>query len=375
MAKDVLSQEDIQRLMTDRSVKTQIALVEKLAEQYTAEGSDSMNSQQTAIANDIFRLLLERAGMIVRAMLAMQLSQSDKLPPDLARQIASDVDEVAGPILQYSEALSDADLLNIIHSMVDDKKLEAIAKRDTVSEAVASELINTNIETVVNALVHNEGANITAQSFEKIAKDYHDNAELMESIFQRNSLPVVVVDKIIERLSGTVRKRLEEKYGDLAEMKAMRETLDNSLELARIKIMGFKSSDKELAHLIKWLNDNNTLSPFSALSMGNLQLFEISLARLLHIPLANMHILLKDSSGFKTVYKQANLPPNLFEATELAVNSIRQLEEENMKKKGHKEIPSPSQIIERIKESSKNKKIEGVDHLCAMIQHIATQRL
>jgi len=371
----VLSKEDINRLMADRSVKTQVEVVGKLAEHYAAEGATALSTEEVAIANDIFRLLLERANMVVRAMLAMQLSQSDKLPPDLARRMANDVDEVAGPVLQYSEVLSDADLISIINSMTDDKKLQAIAKRDNVSVVVADMLVDTNLDSVVSTLVQNEGANITEQSFEKIAEHFHDNTEVMESIFQRSSIPVAVVEKAMDRLSSSMREHLERKYGNLSEMKALRTTLDQSLELARIRMMGFKSSNKELMRLIQLLNDNNTLSPFSALSLGSLQLFEVSFSRMLRIPVENIHILLQDSVGFKTVYERAGLPKNLLEATELAVNAIRQLEQESLQKSGHKEIISSSQMIDRIHQLSKKQNIKGVDHLCAMMQHIAHAKM
>jgi len=366
----VLSKEDIGRLLADRSTRAQMDVVEKLTEQYASQGKDALSTQQIAIANDIFHILLTRGEAMVRAMLAMNLSQINTLPPELVRQMATDANnDVAGPVLQYSHALSDHDLVGIIDSLVDTEKLMAIAKRDTVSDAVSDVLVNTSIDSVVSTLVQNEGATITDQTFEKIAQHHSDNAEVMECIFQRNAVPVAVVEKIIAHLSDTMRQNLEKKYGNLGEIKVMKSALDQSLEVASLKMMGFTSSDKELMRVLHHLDETHKLSPFSALSMGNLQLFEVSLSRLLRIPHKNVHLLLQDATGFKTAYERAELPETLFEATALAVRAIRELEAESQKKGGYKEFSSGSQVLERMRKLSAGKDVKGADRFYAMMQH------
>jgi uncharacterized protein (DUF2336 family) len=359
----VLSKEDISRLMEDRSTKSLMQVAEKLSDQYVAEGKDALSPQQTAIANDIIRLLLSRAEVTVRAMLSMSLSQADTLPKDLALKMAQDVNEVASSVLRYSDVLDDDDLTGIINSIVDTEKLNAIAKRQNVSEAVTGVLVNTSQDAVVNTLMQNESARINAQSFEKIIQHHSNNPEVVESILQRSSIPVSVVEKVINHLSVPLRQNLEKKYGNLTEMKEMKKSLEQSLELASIKMMGFKSSDKELMHLLDKLGEDHKLSPFSALSMGNLQLFEVSMSRLLRIPFKNVHTLLQDAAGFKVAYVRAGLPENMFDAVELAVRAIRSLEADS------KEIPNSAQVMERMRQLSAGRKVEGAESLYAMMQH------
>jgi len=367
-----LSQEDIDRLMTDRSVKSQMEIVKKLTEQYTAEGEYALNAKQMEIANDIFQRLLSRADMMVRAMLAMNLSQTDKLPPALARQIALDVShEVAVPVLQYSKSLNDEVLAEIIHSMSDTEKLKAIASRETISEMVSDLLTDTKIEPVVNELIKNEGANINKKTFRKIIENHVHNAEIVDSIFQRSLVPIEMVETVIEHLSGRIRDELEKKYGDLHELKEMKKALAQSLELTSFKMMGFKSTDRELIQLVRQLDKNNRLPPFSALTIGNIQLFEVSLSRLLHIPLRNVHILLQDAAGFKVLYERAHLPPQLLEATMLAVNAIRSLEQENLNQHSHIQLFNPIQIIKRMEKLTHGKHIEGFEALTTIMQHCA----
>lgn len=360
-----LSKDDVKRLLTDRSVKTQIDLVEKLTDHYAVEGHGEFSPEQRALANDIFALLLTRTETIVRAMLSMQLSQMENLPHDLAKKMADDVNEVASPVLQYSDVLSDDDLVDIINSMVDTQKLQSIAQRDNVSENVSDILVNTKLDSVITTLVKNEGASITDKTFEKIVQNYNDNTEVMESVFGRTRIPAAVVEKVIGHLSTAVKQHLEEKYGSLTEMKAFRQALEKSLELTSVKMMGFESSDKGLMKLINWLKENDTLSPFSALSICNLQLFAVSLSRILRIPIANIELLLRDPEGLKTVYERAKLPPSLFEATRLTIDAIIQCELENARK----EVLDSTRVIEHMKKMSKGHKVDGVEYIYAMMQH------
>ena len=68
---------------------------------------------------------------------------------------------------------------------------------------------------------------------------------------------------MIGRLSVTMRQDLELKYGDLVEFKEMRQALEQSLEMASLKLLGFKSSDEELMRVLTYLDGSNKLSPFA----------------------------------------------------------------------------------------------------------------
>ena len=142
----------------------------------------------------------------------------------------------------------------------------------------------------------------------------------------------------------------------------MRQTLDRSIELTRLKLIGLKTSDSQLTRLICELDENNRLPPFSALSMANLQLFEVSLARILRISLVNVHRLLRDPNGIKALYQKAALPDNMYEPVALCVEAIMALEEEAKSIK-----PTPVQVMKRMRQMAGTKKIEKLDYLLAMI--------
>jgi uncharacterized protein (DUF2336 family) len=373
MTLGTLSKDDISRLVGDHTTHVQMGVIEQLTELYTAEGENALSPQEVRIANDIFRLLLTRASVLVRAMLAMNLSQTSKLPPELARQMANDVDEVAAPVLQYTEVLSDDDLIAIIRSLADTEKLRAIAKREKVSEKVSEALVSTSIDPVVSELIKNEGADIKPQTFEHITLHFQDNAEVIESLFLRNSLPPNVVDKVVSHISEAMRKDFERKYGNLSEISEINKALDQSLELTRLKMLGLKSTDEDLLKLIKQLDENGNLPPVSALVTGNLQLFEVSLSRSLQIPVSNVHILLQDPSGFETIYRKARLPENLFDACALAVRAIREMEEESIQKTGKKFICTSTQMMEHMRRISAGKTVDNLNRFFELMKHCIGQ--
>ena len=363
----LLSKEDINRLLADRSTRSQVDVAEKLSQQFAANGPTGLNQQQQIIGQDIFRLLMKRGEMIVRAMLAMNLSQTDKLPPDIALQMAQDVHiEVAGPVLQYSDVLNDDDLASIICSMVDSNKLQAIARRDVVSETISDMLVSTHLEVVVATLVQNEGARISEKTFADIIQHHKDNPDVIESIFQRSTVPIAVIETVVASISHTMRQTLEKKYGDLGVMKSVRKALDHSLEMTTLKMMGFSSNDRELMRIVQQLEKKGKLSPFSALAMCNLELFEVSLSRILRVPLKNMHILLQDESGFKIAYDRAQLPPPFFKPTLLAVQALREAAE---KPKESNEAIHIENIIARMRVLSQGQGVKELEQLAALMQH------
>lgn len=365
----MLSKEDIDALLTDRSPRAQIDVVGKLADHYAADGKGAMNADESAIANDIFRILMSRGEPIVRATLSMHLSQTERLPHELARLMASDANgDVACPMLQYSERLTDDDLSRIIGSMVDSSRLSAIARRRTVSETISDMLVSTSIEQVVAALVGNEGAVISNDTFGEIVSRHGQQPDVMENLLQRTAVPLPVVEDAIARFSPTLRKQMEQRYGDLNQMRAHKRSLTRHMEQSALRLMNFKSTDAELMSLLQLLEKTNKLAPFSALSMCNLQLFEVYLSRLLRVKLKNVQLLLQDDKGFNVAYQRAGLPESLREATGLAVRALRTLalEQSGMELAA---TPTAAQVMSRMRQMAAGKFVEGVDRLFALMQH------
>ncbi len=119
------------------------------------------SSGENDIACEIIRLLAKDVEVRVRKALAENIKISKDLPRDVALRLANDVAEVAQPILEFSEVLTENDLVAIIRGAQQVGKLIAISRRNNISEVLSQELIATNNDEVVVSLFANNTARIS----------------------------------------------------------------------------------------------------------------------------------------------------------------------------------------------------------------------
>jgi uncharacterized protein (DUF2336 family) len=113
----------------------------------------------------------------VRRILADELKASDQVPREIVIKLAHDADAlVTVPIAEYSPLLSDEDLLELIATSTVEGVLEAVARRQSVSEPVADALVATLDIPAVSALLANPNAQIREQTLDMIL----DHAEAIE---------------------------------------------------------------------------------------------------------------------------------------------------------------------------------------------------
>jgi uncharacterized protein (DUF2336 family) len=91
------------------------------------------------LAGDILRIMAADAAELVRRALAVTLQKSSLLPRDVALKLARDVESVALPVLKFSPAFTDADLVEIVRLGGPVRQM-AIAKRPNLSARVADSL-------------------------------------------------------------------------------------------------------------------------------------------------------------------------------------------------------------------------------------------
>ena len=72
----------------------------------------------------------------MRRALAVTLKASDALPRDVALRLSRDIDSIAGPVLAFSPAFSDEDLVEIVRASSEAKQI-AVAERAALSAPVA----------------------------------------------------------------------------------------------------------------------------------------------------------------------------------------------------------------------------------------------
>ncbi len=320
-----LSDDDIQRLIKSPFEK-KIDITKKIADYYNSGG---FSQEQMVAAAKIFGTLVKDTEVKIRKTLSEAIKDNPEIPRDIILSLANDVQEVSLPVLEFSDVLTDADLIEIVTSSQDSEKQKSISRREAVSEKVSGVLIETENEEVVDSLLHNEGARVSEEGLDHIVESFGDKEEIIGALIERETLPVSIVESLADKISESLFNSLQEKHKDA--FVRMDDMVRKSREVATMKIIGLRSTDAEyyrFCQLMEKLKIPEELSPIYALCMANINIFEVKIARLTQTPVLNIRQLVKDSSnkGFRVLYRRAGLPKDLFEASEVLITALRNLE-------------------------------------------------
>lgn len=318
-----LTGEDVQNLLSDPSANGRVAMVEKVAGSFDdVELTDS----ERAIAEDIIRTMAHDASVMVREALAANVKSSTNLPNDVAKALAHDIDSVALPIIEFSDVLTDADLVELVRSQPENRQV-AVARRKTVSTAVSEALIETDNVAVVGTLVGNKGADISDGSLQTVVDKFGDIEAIQAPLTNRAKLPVTIAEQLVGKVSEQLKQVLLMKHelpSDTATDLIMRVR-----ERATVRLAADQQSEVSLEKLCQQLHRNGRLSPslmLRAICTGDIIFFETGLATLAKISVGNAHMLISDPGGrgLKGLYMKAGMPAKLLPAVELAVNIVRE---------------------------------------------------
>lgn len=285
---------DVERLLTDRSATARAETVEKIAVCMT--GTSFSNSERHQ-AEEIFRILVNDTEVLVRQTLAETLKSIPDLSHDIAKTLASDIADVASPMLSFSTALSDEDLLDIIGSKSDLHQI-AVASRTTVSETVSAKLADSGSEDVVATLMQNDGAEISEATYEKVLDQFGESEKIKAPMAHRSKLPITVTERLVTMVSDKLREHLVTHHEMSPSMAT--DLILESREKTMIGLIKEGASRSDLVGLIDQLHVNGRLTPtiiLRALCVGDVDFFETAMAKYSNIAVSNIHILVSDASG------------------------------------------------------------------------------
>lgn len=323
MARPTLTADDVKKLMADKSGEARAETAAKIAGDF---GEGGLSESERKLAEDIFRVMVRDAEVRVREALAQNLKENANVPHDVALSLAKDVDSVALPVLQFSEVLSDEDLIDLVRTSGDTAKQVAIAQRATVSEEVSDALVETKNEDVVSSLVSNEGADISEGSLQKVVDDLGESEAVQAAMVTRPKLPVTVTERLVTMVSEHLKDQLvanQELPSDMAT-----DLILQSRERATVTL-STESDENDVEVLVKQLHEHERLTPsivVRALCMGDMRFFEAALARLTGLPVINVRQLVHDSGplGLKALFEKSGLPETHWPAVRAAVDVAKE---------------------------------------------------
>ncbi len=321
-----LTQKDVDLLLNNPSVDVRSSTARKVSEQYQLK---SLTQKEKQIAEDIFRLITNDVEIQVREELAESLKTCTFLPYDIVQKIIFDVAAVAVPMIQYSEVISDEDLITILQTK-DEEKQCAVAKRHRISPMVCDHLIEESDKTPVIILIGNQGADISEYSYNKLLDKFEACDEIHEPILMRAKVPVAILEKVITKVSDELRKQLLTRH-DLP-VNVITTLVTQTREKAILNLSE-TSTEEDVRTLVIHLHNVDRLTPnliLRSVCVGDMKFFEYALAIKAGIPIRNARILIYDSGplGLERLYEEAELPPEMFPAVRLAVRTFREMLEE-----------------------------------------------
>ena len=152
----------------------------------------------------------------------------------------------------------------------------------------------------------NAGARITAASMGTAIDRFADSDRVKTNMVHRADLPVAVAERLVVMVSEMLQSYLV-RHHELPVSLATDIVLQ-SRERATLQI-SLGSSDKELERLVRQMHHNQRLTPLlvlRALCLGDLAFFEVAMAVMAKVPVANARILIHDAgpNGLASLYER-----------------------------------------------------------------------
>jgi len=219
----------------------------------------SHSGSADAMFTEIIGSVAAEMDVTVRAELARRVADAEHAPSALARRLALDEIEVASPVLQWSKALSDEDLVQIVKTR-GHAHMMAVTKRETVSETVSEALVTHGDDRIVGALLRNEGAKLSDETFETVAERAEKNQALQAPLVKRKVVPLHVLNQLYMSVEANLRAEILKRNDAVSPAE-----LERALKKAKVRVaqtMGALPQDYEEAQ--RWVQNQklrNTFSP------------------------------------------------------------------------------------------------------------------
>lgn len=315
-----LSAQDVGRLLTDPSAAVRAETAAKVAGEFS-DGALSANERE--IAQEIFRVMAKDIEVLVRETLSQSLKEAPDVSGDVARILAEDEnDSVALPILEFSKALSEEDLVEIIGSCKPNRHV-AVARREDVTEKVSEAIVEKGNEDAVVALVSNQTAKIGEQTYDKVIDKFGDNERVQEPMVKRDKLPLTIAERLVAKVSDSLKEYLVSHHELSPEVAS--DLLLESRERAVVRLLQDDDNGPDVTELVQQMDVNGRLTAsiiLRALCTGDLNFFEAAIAHKAHVALNNARVLIHDDGdlGMQALYEKASLPKRLYPAFRSAID-------------------------------------------------------
>lgn len=183
-----------------------------------------------------------------RKELADRMADAPSAPAGLVHQLARDAIAVAAPILERSNALSEADLVKLVQETGQDH-MRAISKRSDVTEEISSAIVERGDDTTVATLISNEQAQLSRKAYETVAQRAETSEVLQAPLVNRAETPADLLNDLMMVVESNLRETISKRF-DKMDPDILKAALAESQKRLEARI----AEDKEIIEARKYIN-------------------------------------------------------------------------------------------------------------------------
>ena len=151
----------------------------------------------------------------IRAQIAKLVAGSLSPFSHTAHRFALDDIEVARPILENYEGLSEDTLLKVVGQKSQDHMM-AVTRRRRISEAVSQALVERGDDAVVSSLLTNAKAEIGAEAYGMVARRAETSTMLQAPLVRRAGVPLELLNNLYLKVESDLRREIIGKFESVA---------------------------------------------------------------------------------------------------------------------------------------------------------------
>lgn len=170
----------------DANVMERDQLFRNMAQLYSYV-SDRCDDEQVAQYDEVLCQLAELVEVEARTHVAKLLAPLERAPGNVVVRLANDTIEVAGPLLEFSNVLSDDDLIDIVANRSEAHRV-AIAGRASVPERVGDAIVEHGGSSSVVRLVRNPNAELGHAALERLVERASHDTEIAADLRGRTDI-------------------------------------------------------------------------------------------------------------------------------------------------------------------------------------------
>ena len=211
------------------STTPRFALLADLAKETTSEGRRELLRKVTEALDPKSGLADEEVVEFDGLLAAIASDYSTQIRAQIARLVASSLSpfshtahrfalddiEVARPILEHYEGLSEETLLKVVDQKSQDHMM-AVTRRRRISEAVSQALVERGDDAVVTSLLTNVKAEIGTAAYDLVARRAETSPMLQAPLVRRAGVPLELLNGLYLKVETELRREIVGKFESVA---------------------------------------------------------------------------------------------------------------------------------------------------------------